>query len=774
MKREEVLEFLSRSVDLLKGLDRDLLAQLVAGSALASMEPNEALVRIGEEGRFLGILLDGEAVVSVTDDTGEAHELAVLKKGDVLGEMALLSNEKSTADVVARSRCTVLQVPRTLFPTLLASHPQALAYLSRLVISRLKTPAYDEKAGQRAVQALRASDDPYGFKLKSERPMKILVVNCGSSSLKYNLYDTGDDHRNASGLVEKIGEDGTRHIHKYGGEQQEQKLPGGTHKEAFLSMVELLTAGGRGALHCAGDVAAVGHRVVHGGSRYGHAEVINETVIKDITELCSLAPLHNPVNLTGIQEAMALFPKAVNVAVFDTAFHQTMPPYAHLYGLPYQYAERGIRRYGFHGMSHKYVSLKAAEHLKRPFSQLRLIVCHLGNGASVCAVDHGRSVDTSMGLTPAEGLLMGTRCGDLDPGALLHLARTEHLDPDQLDRLINRESGLKGLSGLSNDMRTVQQAASDGNPRALLAYKTFCYRIRKYIGAYFAAMGGLDALVFTGGIGQGARGVRGLACQGLSCMGIALDDERNAAALSPPDVREISADGAPVKVLVIPTDEERMIARETLRAISRGTVTTHLRSQQWTPVPLEVSAHHLHLSRQHVEALFGPGHTLTPVHELSQPGQFACKEQVDIVGPRGRVDRVRVLGPERPATQVEISMTEQFKLGIHPPIRQSGDIAGSPGCTLTGPEGSVVLSEGVICALRHIHMSPEEALKMGLRDKDVVSVRVTGGRGLTFSDVLVRVHPSFRLAMHIDTDEANAAGVGPDATGYVESVEGAH
>ncbi len=773
MTKEQVLEKLSSAVELFKGIGTEQLIRFVEGSTLSPVAGNEAFVRTGEEGRFLGIILDGEVEISVTDDSGEKHLLAVLGSGEVFGEMALLSNEKAVADVVARTSCTALLVPRTLFSALLAAHPPALAYLSRLVISRLTSSPQAGAGREQAAAAFKRSDDPYGFKLRSDRPIKLLVVNCGSSSLKYNLYDTGDERRSVSGLVEKIGDEGTRLVHTRGGERKTVSLPRGTHREAFLSMLEQLTSAGSGALRSVDELEAVGHRVVHGGDKYGHAVVITDQVIADIEAAAVLAPLHNPVNLVGIREARRLFPKATNVAVFDTAFHQTMPPYAYLYGLPYEYAQRGVRRYGFHGMSHKYVSLRAAEFLKRPLNGLKLIVCHLGNGASVCAVEHGRSVDTSMGLTPVEGLLMGTRCGDLDPGVLIHLLRSEGLGAEGLDRLVNREGGLKGLSGLSNDMRTVQKAADEGHQRALLAYKTFCYRIRKYVGAYLAAMGGLDALVFTGGIGQGAHGVRGLACQGLSCMGITIDDERNRAACSPAEARDISAEGAAVRVLVIPTDEERMIARETLRTLARSVVTRHLNSQEWEPVPVEVSAHHVHLSRAHVEALFGPGRRLTPLHDLSQPGQFACQEQVNLIGPRGRVDRVRVLGPERAETQVEISMTEQFKLGIHPPIRQSGDIAGSPGCTLEGPMGSVSLQEGVICAQRHIHLSPEESLRMGLRDKDMVSVSITGDRELTFGDVLVRVHPSFKMAMHIDTDEANAGNVAAGATGYVMSVQGA-
>src|SRR6185436_15101856 len=305
------------------------------------------------------------------------------------------------------------------------------------------------------------------------------------------------------------------------------------------------------------------------------------------------------------------------------------------------------------------------------------------------------------------------------------------------------------------DMREILKAADQGQHLALLALKAYCYRVRKYLGAYVAAMGGLDAIIFTAGIGQGSAEVRALAVQGLECMGIALDPQRNSESIRS-EVCRISRDDSKVVVLVVPTDEERMMAREALRTLSRSYITRALEAQKQQSFLVEVSAHHIHLTQEHVEALFGPGHQLTKHADLSQPGQYACKEQLAIVGPKGRIERVRVLGPARKYTQVEIAMTEQFKLGVHPPTRESGDIADTPGCTLEGAAGNVAIDKGVICALRHIHMTPEEALRYGVRDKSFVRVRIAGDRELIFGDVLVRVDPSFALAMHIDTDEANA------------------
>jgi acetate kinase len=320
-------------------------------------------------------------------------------------------------------------------------------------------------------------------------------------------------------------------------------------------------------------------------------------------------------------------------------------------------------------------------------------------------------------------------------------------------------------------MREIEAAADNGHHRALLAFKTFCYRVRKYIGSYYAAMGGLDAVVFTGGIGQGSAGVRSLACQGLVNMGIQIDEKKNRTVKVIEKPVDISMDNAPVRVLVIPTREELMIARETLRSLRHSFVTDIIRGQEPVSIPIEVSAHHVHLSEFHVEALFGKGYRLTPLQELSQPGQFACKEKVNLVGPKGRVENVRVLGPTRKETQVEIAMTEQFKLGIQPPIRESGDLVNTPGITLESEKSTIKIDKGVICAMRHIHMHPEDALRMGLKDRDVVMVRIPGKRELIFGDVLVRVRSSYKLAIHLDTDEANAADISTGVFGQIERIQ---
>ena len=759
--------FIKERVGLFNDFSTDRIKELVDGSVVRSFESNEAIAHQGAEATHLGVILNGTVAASAMID-GTRQLLGQLKAGETFGEAALMTGNPLLADFVAESHCEVLLIPVSLFQSIIVAEPGAVRHISRTIADRTKMLAADP-AKMKA--ALRQNNDPYGLMLKGERPEKILVINVGSSSLKYSFYDTADESRHAKGLVERIGLDGTRLKHRGLKGEVKRELGKGDHAAAFKAMVAELTSKETGVVSSPAEVSVVAHRVVHGGEKFTEATLLNDELLAEMEKLNPLAPLHNPVIIAGIREMRKLFPAVPHVGVFDTAFHHTLPAYAFLYGLPYElYEKKAVRRYGFHGTSHNYVALRAAEFLKRRPNELRLVSCHLGNGASMCAVNHGRSVDTTMGFTPLDGLIMGTRCGDLDPGVLAFLEREEKLSASKSEELLNKKSGLLGLSGISSDMREILKAADEGQQRALLALKAYCYRVRKYIGAYVASMGGLDTVIFTGGVGQGSAVVRALVLQGLECMGITLDEKCNREARGD-EISRISDDDSKVTVLVVPTDEERMMAREALRALSRSYITRVLEAQKQQPFLVEISAHHIHLTQEHVEALFGKGHQLTKHTDLSQPGQYACKEQLTIVGPKGRVERVRILGPARKYSQVEIAMTEQFRLGIHPPIRESGDIADTPGCTLESPTGSVQIDRGVICALRHIHMRPEDALRYGVRDKSFVRVRIEGDRELIFGDVLVRVDPSFKLAMHIDTDEGNAANVKTGAQGYIDGIQ---
>jgi acetate kinase len=768
MNIHAVPSFLKENVVTFRGIPVERIQPLVESSRLRSYEPNEAIMHQGDEATHFGVVLGGTIHASVLGDGAVRQPLGTLQPGDTFNELALMTGDAVSADFIAESRCEILLIPVSHFQSVLVAEPGAVQHISRTISERLKTIIADP---QKAA-ALRPGDDRYGLRLKAGRPEKILVINCGSSSVKYSFYDTANESHGAHGQVERIGISGTQLVHRGPKGEIKRELAQGGFPEAFKAVVGELTAKETGVIGAAGEVSLVAHRVVHGGEKFTEATLITDDVLTAIEALNSLAPLHNPVSVAGIREMRRLFPAVPQVAVFDTSFHHTLPSYAYLYGLPYElYEQKAVRRYGFHGTSHQYVGLRAAQTLGRRANELRLVSCHLGNGSSICAVDHGRSVDTSMGFTPAEGLIMGTRCGDLDYGVLAFLERSEGRTATQSEEMLNKKSGLLGMSGISSDMREILKAADEGQPRALVALKAYCYRVRKYIGAYVAAMGGVDAVIFTAGIGERSAEVRVLALQGLECMGIVLDPQRNREARGFEDICRVSTDGSKVAVLVVPTDEERMMAREALRAVSRSYISRVLEAQKQQPFLVEVSAHHIHLTQEHVEALFGKGHELTKHADLSQPGQYACKEQLTIVGPKGKIERVRVLGPARKYTQIEIAMTEQFKLGVSAPIRESGDIADTPGCTLESPTGSVKVDRGVICALRHIHMAPADALRYGVRDKSIVRVRIDGERELVFGDVLVRVDRNFAMAMHIDTDEANAANVKTGAQGHIEAIQ---
>ena len=565
--------------------------------------------------------------------------------------------------------------------------------------------------------------------------MNILVVNCGSSSLKAAIVEHETGAKLSETLVERIGGDEVADH----GAALEQALP------------LLMSEAPEGTV-----IEAVGHRVVHGGESLTEPTLIDDEVAQEIADLAELAPLHNPPNAAGIAAARRMLPDLHHVAVFDTAFHASLPNRAKRYALPLELADKhGIRRYGFHGTSHRYVAERAAAHLEQPTRLLRLITCHLGNGASLCAIEYGRSVETSMGMTPLEGLCMGTRSGDIDAGAVVHLVRKERLSIDEVDHLLNRESGLKGLSGISNDMRDIEERAAGGDERCRLAMTVFCHRLRKYIGAYAAMLGGVDAIIFTGGIGENSSWIRHRSLQRLEFMGALLDEDanRDAKANSDNTVIEINQPHSRVKLLVVATDEQHAIAQDTFAICEKENEV-----REAPPIPIAVSARHVHLTLPDVAALFGPGYELTPRSPLSQPGQYVCEERVTLVGPKRSLERVGIIGPCRGQTQVEVSRTDEFHLGLDAPIRCSGKVANTPGITIIGPAGQITTERGVIQAQRHIHMTPADAELYGVKDRDVVEVAVdSDGRDLIFGDVIVRVKDSYKLEMHIDTDEANAA-----------------
>ena len=395
--------------------------------------------------------------------------------------------------------------------------------------------------------------------------MNVLVINCGSSSLKFQLINSDTEAVLAKGLCERIGIDGRLTYQPAGGEKKTEDKAMPTHTEAIKFVIEALTDAKTGVVASLEEIGAVGHRLVHGGEKFASSAVITEEMLKTVEECNDLAPLHNPANLIGVRACQELMPNVPMVGVFDTAFHQTMPEKAYMYGLPYEYYEKyKVRRYGFHGTSHSFVSKRTAEILEKPYEDTKTIVCHLGNGSSICAVKNGMSVDTSMGLTPLEGLVMGTRSGDVDPGALEFLAKKEGLDVAGLLNMLNKKSGVHGLSGLSSDFRDLNDGAAAGNKRAQIALDVFCYRVAKYVGSYAAAMNGVDAIAFTAGIGENDSYVREQVCSYLGYLGIELNKEANK---TRGQEIEISTPQSKVKVWVVPTNEELAIARETVALV---------------------------------------------------------------------------------------------------------------------------------------------------------------------------------------------------------------
>ena len=500
--------------------------------------------------------------------------------------------------------------------------------------------------------------------------MSVLVINCGSTSAKIAVLDP---ETGATIVSEKL-----------------ERLSSGSHASALAkhlpAMLDSLPSG---------SVTCVGHRVVHGGQQFVRPTIVTPEVLQSIEELSSLAPLHNPANAAGISAALELLPDVPHVAVFDTAFHATLSRRSATYALPADLAEEHkIRRYGFHGTSHQFVAESVAKYLGEDLRDLRIITCHLGGGCSMCAVEYGRSVETSMGMTPLEGLVMGTRSGDIDAGAILHLMRSGGMSIDAVDQLLNKQSGLAGLSGIGNDMRDIEARAADGDDRCRLAIQVFCHRIRKYIGAYTAVMGGVDAIVFTAGIGENSQTIRHRVAQRLDFLGARLDEDRNRdVALNDEPVVAISAENSRVKILVAKTNEALAIAGLAAKTVANQPPPAE------RSIPVAISARHVHLRQETVEALFGEGYQLTSLKPLSQPGQFAANECVTLVGPKRSIERVRILGPTRSKDQVEIARTDEFFLGLDAPVRASGKVDNTPGITLEGTEGRrVTIPQGVICA----------------------------------------------------------------------------
>ena len=603
--------------------------------------------------------------------------------------------------------------------------------------------------------------------------MKILALNVGSSSIKFGIFNTKiNDGRIFKGEFSHFEDKKSTLHYRCGGEKGiEQKRTESISSLALAiqSIPRILNEFGYDAFE------AIGHRVAHGGPNCNHAALINDDLLTYIKKSTPLAPLHNPIIIDAIELSQVLWPYLPQVAVFDTAFHHTIPDYAYTYAIPLAWRELGLRRYGFHGSSHQYIALRTAQELGKPLNQLKIISCHLGNGASICAIDRGRSIDTSMGMTPLEGLVMGTRSGDVDPGMFAFLARELGLNAIEIERQLYSDSGLKGLTG-SADLRDVERLSSEGDTAAQLALNVYAYRVRKYIGAYAAAMGGLDVLVFTGGIGENSAAMRHRICTQFEYLSMALDAEKNKALkLIGFEAPRIQSAHSRVQILVTQTCEQWMISQEVKALLQKEPISDKPGLQeslapadsrrQQQRMPIAVSARHMHPSQSLVEQLFGKGYQLTKARSLTQPEGWAANETVELVGPSGSFKKVRILGPTRERTQIEVSATDTYTLGLEAPIRDSGTLDGTPTVTIRGPAGEAK-TDGLIIAARHIHMSPADANAMQLRDGDYVEMKLGDEkRSVTFKNTLIRIKEGYVTEMHIDTDEANAAGIRFQSTG---------
>ena len=566
--------------------------------------------------------------------------------------------------------------------------------------------------------------------------MHILSINAGSATLKFGVFDPASATPLMEATIDHPAVDAAAF------DEIERRL-----REAGVTAID-----------------AVGHRVAHGGPRLSESVRIDVNVERDIEQAAALAPQHNPVALVGIRLARERWPGLPQVAVFDTAFHAGMPEQAAAYAVPQAWRDAGVRRYGFHGLSHQHVLEAVSAVLDRAPAELRIVSCHLGNGASVCAIDRGRSIDISMGMTALEGLVMGTRSGDLDPGVPGFVARTLGIDLAQVEAALYHDSGLKALSGIGSDLREVEARARQGHAGALLALQVHAYRVRKYIGAYAAAMGGCDAVAFTGGAGENSPALRRRILEGLEFLGVRLDEDRNESFGAALDVAELQAPRSQVAVLALRAREQWVIARETAAVLRRGIQPVPRQDQ---PIPVAISAHHVHLTEAAVEALFGAGHSLRVLQPLSQPGYFAAEETVSVIGARGRLERVRVVGPCRTANQIEVSRTEAIQLGIDAPLRLSGDLAGTPEVTLSGPAGTL-RTTGLIVARRHLHLTPTDAQRLGVAAGGEIEVALETPRGTVLRHVALRIDDGVVLELHLDTDEANAAGLRGTGEGVLQ------
>lgn len=586
--------------------------------------------------------------------------------------------------------------------------------------------------------------------------MRVLALNIGSSSIKFAIYEiektvallfqgsyTSIKSQKFS-LLYRLESNGKTYTREVDADNSITTI--------LDNFFKILTELNLQLIH------AIGHRVVHGGSHSNTALRITSSLIEEITDFAVYCPLHTPAILEGISHAQAIWPNIPQIAVFDTSFHQTIPEYATTYAIPKEWRQLGIRKYGFHGLSHEWVRNKVYAEFLDKSNNLKIISCHLGSGSSICAIHNGISIDTSMGVSPLGGLVMETRPGDLDPAIAPIVSKVLGLKIEDIYHALFYESGLKALVGKSS-FAEIEVMAKSSDAEAIKAIKIYTYRIKQYIGSYIAAMNGVDALVFTGGIGENSEFIRSQICQGLSSFGINLDADKNEnVSLKTNNIHSIHGADSKVHVFIVPSNEQAVIAMETNNLLSSNQITTSL-FNDYCMVPISVSARHIHLSKKDISSLFGDNYELHKLRDLNQPNTWAAKETVTLIGPNGTIDKVRILAPAREKTQIEVSKSDAIHLGIDVPIRESGKLDKTPFIVVKGAH-AYIRTDGLIIAQRHIHTNPQDAVRLRLQNGSKVCVSIMDGdRKLIFDDVLVRVSEHFKTEIHIDTDEANASNI---------------
>jgi acetate kinase len=707
-----VENFLTKSVELFKGFPDDKIIEIIENSEVKNYDKNEAVIEYSEEGSFLGVLLEGTAELSVTDNLGNKHILNKLKKADIFGEISLVTGDRTIADVVCTSPCRVLVIPEDVFRNLITTQPDAVKYLSKAVEDQLETISYDYQRTGFLKESAEKDPDLFGLKLHTKRQLKLLISKIKDNSILIFFTDTHNQDNNSECIFINVGSDDSVFVFKSKKGEITNKTKISGFSQAFEMLVSQLVQSG--FIDSIEDINSAGHIIPSGGNDFISPVLIDDKNFEKLKIFSGQENTGNQIN--SISSLRKLLPGIPHIAVFDSSFYHTIPSYTSLSLIKSNETEG----FNIHGLVHSYCALKAAKHLKLPYNSLETAICCIDTVSTVCSVDHGRAVDFA-----------------------------------------------KDVFTESFNLSISEKNADAGSYVDQLKIKSYCYALKKHIGSAKAVMDGLDVLVFTGDMNS--SNIRSLVCQGLECLGIKLDKELNRKAEKAGSVFSISAEDSEVKVLFIKEREDIMAAREVLKTIKNRDISGRIDNKK--AITIEVSAHHIHLSKKDLELLYGKDYKLTHDIELSQPGQYACKESVTLTGPKGSIKRVRILAPLRKETQVEIAMTEQYELGIQPPIRESGDLENTPGIIMETENNFLTINKGVICAMRHIHMTPEDALNFGLKDKDLVRVRVEGDRELIFGDVLIRVSPKYQLVMHIDTDEANAANIKSGTIGHIDSIQ---